>query len=139
MFKKAGITLLLILLVLIFYFSTKLIHFLDYPYFISEKEEVITVKYMAWACDCAEWTKLEDIEQYTDNQNDELSQRSIFIEAKNENIKLPSQYESIEYTIRLTGSFYINNGISRDYEMKTFEKPKQARVFRYSKFEVIKL
>lgn len=38
----------------------------------------------------------------------------------------------------LIGSYYKRKGISRDYEKSTNQKPEKAKIFRYTKIEVIK-
>jgi hypothetical protein len=113
--------------------------FFDYPYHLSEKEETIELMYVAWACDCAEWAKPSDVKQFSDNPGDTLSKLSIFIEAAQPELKIPEAYKigCCGNRIRFTGRFYMDKGIGRDYGIQ-FEKPDKARVFRYTKFELIK-
>ncbi|MFK7933296.1 MAG: hypothetical protein AB8G22_07290 [Saprospiraceae bacterium] len=101
--------------------------------------DTIEVTYIAWACACANWlpTKYLKTPNYetTDNSED-----CIFIEAENEELRIPDEYRLGGYgnRIKLIGQFYRDEGISRYYEQPTSQKPKIAKVFRYSKIEVIK-
>jgi hypothetical protein len=93
---------------------------------------------MGWACDCAEWALSEDIERYHDNDNDSLAFMSIFIEAEKPELILPDRYKIPNSNkIKFIGRFYKDWGISRDYD-KQFVTPDKARVFKYSKYELIK-
>jgi len=96
--------------------------------------------YMAWACDCAEWARPEDVGRYRDNPNDTLAKLSIFIEAAELSLKIPAEYKlgCCGNRIRFKGRFYKDKGIARDYEQKTPEKPELARVFRYSSYQIVK-
>lgn len=109
-----------------------------YPKDLSDKIDTIELSYMGWACDRAEWALQENIERYDGNINDSLAIMSIFIEAEKPELILPDRYKMpTSNKIRFIGRFYKDWGISRDYE-KQFVTPDKARVFRYSKYELIK-
>ncbi len=57
------------------------IYYSDYAIDLSDKEETVELMYMAWACDCAEWARPEDVNLYHDNSGDTLAKLSIFVEA----------------------------------------------------------
>lgn len=106
----------------------------DYSHSLSTQEEIIEVSLIQWACDCAEWKVLgEDIPV------DSLEHYSIFIESAHagKRIELAELDNNCwPVKLKLTGRFFLDNGISRDYEVM-FEKPRKARVFQYQSFEII--
>lgn len=111
---------------------------LDYPYNLSDKEEVIEVHYVNYACDCAQWIETKYSKSNPDYVTNEKD--CIYLESENPQLqeiedKFMEDYFSKK--LKLTGSFYTNKGLSRTYYSQ-FEKPDPARVFRYSKIEIIK-
>lgn len=114
------------------------ITFLDYPNKLSTKVEIIEVIYIDWACACANWLPTN----YTENPNYEITENAsdcIFLEADNDTIKITEIYKKGKQNLfRLSGKYYQDRGISRDYKKTTSEKPKRAKVFRYTKAELIK-
>ena len=104
---------------------------------LEEKEETIELTYIAWTCDCANWTSIEELKKYNpDNSDDSLAKISIFIEHADISQALP---DTIGYTgdiIKLTGKFYKEKGFPKDY--KSFENPDKARVFRYTSYKIVK-
>ncbi|MDX2070427.1 MAG: hypothetical protein SFV55_18515 [Haliscomenobacter sp.] len=112
--------------------------FLDHPFKLSATTEIIDVNYVNWACDCANFIETK----YAQNDpNYEVREEDcIFIEPANAKLKLPERYfkkDHFEKKLRLTGQFYLKKGIPRFYEQKTPKKPAAAKVFRYTKFEVV--
>lgn len=113
------------------------IAFYDYAWLPSEKRETIDVYYITWGCDCADFT------YYPLSGNDigSLPDDSVFfIESTNPTMQVDTGFYSSGHFskyLRLTGSFYTDKGISRDYELKTPIKPEHTRVFRYDKIEYI--
>ena len=111
----------------------------DYPDNLKKRIDTIEVTYVAWACACANWLPTEFLEDpnysSTDNADD-----CIYIEASNEKLKLPEEFELGGYNnrIRLIGSYYKEKGISRDYIQPTSQKPEKGKVFRYTEIEIIK-
>lgn len=110
------------------------ITFLDYPKNLSKKTETIELGYIDWACACANWLPKTNSETLDDT---EIVDNCIFIEADNKAVKI-SEENKKGHIIKLTGSFYKDEGISRDYVKQTSEKPKPAKVFKYTKAEIIK-
>ena len=114
--------------------------FLDRPTKLSSITETIEVNYINWACDCANFIETKYARK--DPSDEILEQDCIFIEPATPKLKLPERYfqkDHFEKRLRLTGQFYLKKGIPRFYEQKTPEKPAPARVFRYTKFEMVKL
>lgn len=110
----------------------------DYPNNIEKEIDTIEVTYIAWACACPNWVGADYIPE------NNLENLCFFIEAEKESNKLPEKYHTSflnekRMRIKLIGSFYKDKGISRDYIKSTSEKPEHARVFRYTKFEVLNL
>ena len=113
--------------------------FLDRPTKLSSITETIEVNYINWACDCANF--IETKYALNDPNYETREQDCIFIEPANAKLKLPERYfekDHFEKKLRLTGQVYLKKGIPRFYEQKTPEKPALARVFRYTKFEMVK-
>ncbi|GAB3515512.1 MAG TPA: hypothetical protein VGE24_12750 [Emticicia sp.] len=126
----SAIIALLLVCLLIYYFSFSKITFLDRPYFLSNKRETIEVGYVMWSCDCADFVETKN------HKSDDF----IFIEAADPSLIVPEEfYASGHFTrnLRLTGQFYKKEGVSRTYELKTPQKPEWARVFRYDKIEIV--
>jgi len=102
---------------------------------IENKEQVIELSYIAWACDCANWATLDDIRKYNDDSVDTLADRSIFIEPADTSLILPDTLGYNGDIIKFTGHFYKEKGYPKNY--RSGEKPDKARVFRYTRYQVI--
>lgn len=109
----------------------------EWAWHLSGRIDTIDVRPIYWACDCADYTyyqtPLADLDTIPEDG-------FFFVEASDPSLKVRDRRESNDpksaYNyIRLTGQFYTGLGISRTYELKTPEKPKSARVFRYDKIE----
>ncbi len=110
----------------------------DRPSNLNEKIETIEVLYMNWACDCPNFIETK---YYKNKPDYEVKEKDcIFIEPANSALKVPDSFYSndhFEKKLRLTGQFYQTEGIPKTYEQKTPEKPERAKVFHYSKLEII--
>ena len=112
----------------------------DYPKELNSKIDTIEVKYIAWACACANWLP----NKYFDIDNDKLSENAenycIFLESEKEDLKIPDEYcySDNNNRIRLIGNYYKDKGVSKDYMQSTSQKPDKAKVFKYSEIEIIK-
>ena len=108
----------------------------DRPWNLSGKEETIEVSYIRWACDCPNWIETK---YYKKNPEYEAkAEDCIFIEAANPDSAIPEDFDEHKYRLKLKGQFYIDQGISKDYSLKTPEKPQRAKVFRYESYELLK-
>ncbi|OQP60705.1 hypothetical protein A3860_32415 [Niastella vici] len=103
---------------------------------LEEKEQTLELSYIAWACDCANWATSEDIQKYNDTEEDALAEQSIFIEPADKSLILPDTLGYSMDIIKFTGHFYKKKGFPKEYSSQ--EKPDKARVFRYTKYQVIR-
>ncbi len=108
----------------------------DRPSDLSGKRETIEVYYINWACDCADFVET----RYSKKDPEIREEDCIFIEPANSDVEILESYYNeghFKKHLRLTGSFYLNEGIPTSYQTKTPEKPEKAKVFRYDKVEYI--
>jgi hypothetical protein len=105
------------------------------PNQLEEKEQTIELTYIAWACDCANWATAEDIEKYNYN-SDTMAAHCIFIDPADTSLLLPERAGIVGQYIRFTGRFYTEKGIPASFEYGDV-KPGKARIFRYTKYEVL--
>lgn len=99
---------------------------------LEKNTRTIELNYVAWACDCANWTMVEDMGIFS---GDSLADRSIFIEPASKELILPDTLGYNNDLIKFTGQFYNEKGIPKGYKpIQTVEK---ASVFRYTKYEVL--
>jgi len=122
---------------------------------LSNKIETIEVVHLPWACDsskfllptsfnltsynefdCARWVTPEDISRYEDKANDSLRHLSFFLEPADSSLTIPDTIEFNNDAIRVTGQFYLKKGFPKGH--KPLHTPDSARVFRYSKFIILK-
>ncbi len=96
----------------------------------------LELHYITWACDCANWATAEDEEKYANNENDSLAARSIFVEPSDSSLILPDTLGYNSDVIKFTGRFYAKRSYPQGY--RSFENPDKARVFRYTKYVVVK-
>ena len=73
---------------------------------------------------------------YSENIDDSLAKRCIFIEPANEQITLPDTIGYGNDVVRFTGQYYDKKGFPKDYDF--FGEPEKARVFRFTKYEILK-
>ncbi|MBK9454001.1 MAG: hypothetical protein IPN95_32320 [Bacteroidetes bacterium] len=110
----------------------------DPPQQLSGKQETLEVTYIHWACACANYL---DVKHFQDHPNEEVKDTDcFFIEPANANIVVPESFENEDYwdcNLRLTGQFYLDQGIPESYVSPTPETPERARVFRYEAFELV--
>jgi hypothetical protein len=93
------------------------------------------LEYILWGCACANWITSADRIRYDTNG---LADHCIFIEPANNNLKLPdSTFQFDKENIKVTGQFYVR----KDYPKGTIESEEhldKARVFRFTKIEIVK-
>ena len=102
---------------------------------IEKKEQTIALSYITWACDCANWATIDDIRKYSDSDGDTLADRSIFIEPADPSLILPVTLGYNGDLVKFTGHFYKEKGFPKGYSSD--ENPDKARVFRYTKYQII--
>ena len=90
--------------------------------------------YIAWACECANWATKNDIEKYQDSE-DKLAEKCVFIEPKNDNVKIPDSLIRNNTLILFKGNFYKDKGFPKGFESE--QNPEEAKVFRYYEYKII--
>lgn len=103
---------------------------------LSGNTETIELSYIAWGCECANWSTDNDQIKYKEDL-DTLAHNSIFIEPTSNSVKLPDTLSYNGTLIKFTGQFYKERGFPENY-YKSEQNPESSRVFRYSKYEVMK-
>jgi len=103
---------------------------------LEEKEETIELTYIAWACACANWAPIEEIEKHPGISGDSLADLCIYIEHADKSPALPDTICASGDIIKLTGKFYKEKGLPKD--VRLIENPDKARVFRYTNYEIVK-
>jgi hypothetical protein len=79
---------------------------------------------------------ISDVIKYAAITIDSLKYFSIFIEPADSSLILPNSIEFFNDEVRLTGQFYKDKGFPKsDKSQKPFDS---ARVFRYTKYEILK-
>jgi hypothetical protein len=109
---------------------------LDRPLFLSNDKEIIVATYVDWMCNCANFV---DTTKYKSNPVSEpRGDDYFFIEPANPDMAWDRDYFIKNMYVRLTGQFYVDRGIPREYGLGPMEdKPDHARVFRFDKIEYI--
>ncbi|WP_114237548.1 hypothetical protein [Paracnuella aquatica] len=108
-----------------------------HPTYTDELEDTvrtIDLSYVAWACQCANWVKASEHEQYQESGG--LAERSMFVEPADSTLTLA---DTIGYTgdvIRFTGQFYKDKGYPKNYPITEMD-PDKAKVFRYTKYKIL--
>jgi hypothetical protein len=101
---------------------------------LEDTIRTLDLSYVAWSCQCANWILESEHEKY--QLSGRLAERTMFIEPADSNLNLP---DTIGYTgdvIRYTGQFYEDKGYPKNYPV-TEMNPEKARVFRYTKYEIL--
>ena len=116
------------------------IYFIDYANKLTAKRDTLTLSYTNWACACANWLPKEELDSSKILDDIYFEKLHIYIEAKNYECRIPDKFIGSGYgnQIKVYGSYYTEQGISRDYSRPTSEFPDYARVFQYDSFEIIK-
>lgn len=104
---------------------------------LSGKTETIEFYYIMWACECANWATLADIDKYDGDSRDELSEHCVFVEPASKSLTLPDTLGYSGDIIQFTGQYYIDKGYPNNY-VRSEQQVDKARVFRYTSFKVIK-
>jgi hypothetical protein len=89
--------------------------------------------YIAWGCACANWVTPADFKKYQDHK---LAEHCIFIEAANNDLELPMYFDPVRHFIRVRGQFYVKPDYPKG-TVKNEEELDKAKVFRYTKIEVL--
>ncbi|MBV9986521.1 MAG: hypothetical protein JO301_02510 [Chitinophagaceae bacterium] len=101
---------------------------------LSGKIQVLDLNYIVWGCACANWITPEDFSKYQDSK---LKDHCIFIEPAADSLELPIYFEASRHKIRVQGQFHDALGYPKG-TYKSEEPLEKARVFNYTKIEVIR-
>ena len=117
-----------------YYNST--VTFLDRPFFLSGNNVTIVASRVDWMCNCANFV---DTTTYKTNPVTEPADNDyFFIEAAQPGQHWDRNHFAKNKYIRLTGQFYIDKGLPKEYELGQLEeKPDHARVFKFDKIEYL--
>jgi hypothetical protein len=104
---------------------------------LSDKTETVEFHYIMWACECANWATLADINKYENDSTDRLSVHCVFVEPANKSLTLPDTLGYSGDIVRFTGQYYVDKGYPNDY-VQGEQQVDKAKVFRYTSFKIIK-
>ncbi len=102
---------------------------------LDDKIETVELHYITWACDCANWATIDDINKY--NDADKLASHCIFIEPANKSLILSDTLGFNGDRIQFTGQYYKNVGYPKDF-FTIEEHVDKAKILRYTSFKIIK-
>ncbi len=101
---------------------------------LTNKVENLEVEYTVWGCACPQWI------QSKDNANNDTTKNYLklhfYIEPADKSLELPIYFDAFRHRLKITGQFYQR----KDYPQGTIEMEEpmpKAKVFRYSKIEII--
>ncbi len=102
---------------------------------LTNKIEKLEVQYTVWGCACPQWINIKD----TIKQNNEKTKYidfHFYLEPADKSLELPIYFDPIRHFVKVEGQFYEK----KDYPQGTIEMEEpmpKAKVFRYSKYEII--
>ena len=102
---------------------------------MNSKIETVDFHYIMWACECANWATLTDIEKYQDTGK--LSDHCVFVEPADSSIILPDTLGYSGDIVQFKGQYYVDKSYPKDY-VKGEQQVDKAKVFRYTSFKIIK-
>jgi hypothetical protein len=108
----------------------------DRPFFLSDNKVTIVATHVDWMCNCANFV---DTTNYQQNPVTEPGHNDYFFI---EPAQLGQDWDRGHFIknryVRLTGRFYIDKGLPREYELGHMEdKPDHARVFKFDRIEYL--
>jgi hypothetical protein len=101
---------------------------------LTDKVENLEISYHIIGCACPNWIRTKD-EGSTDT-NKTFKDFYFYIEPAHDSLEIPNYFEPYRHYVKVKGRFYERE----DYPQGTIEMEEpmpKAKVFRYSKFEVI--
>lgn len=101
---------------------------------LTGKIENLEIEYTVWGCACPNWIQAKD------NINNDTTKNFLklhfYIEPANNSLELPIYFDAFRHSLKVSGQFYERENYSQGtIEME--EKMPKAKVFRYTKLEVI--
>jgi hypothetical protein len=100
---------------------------------LNAKTETLVLNYIVWGCACANWMEIADFRKFEDNQ---LADHCIFIEPAHDSLQLPNYFDPSRHSLKVIGQFYTKPDYPKG-TVQTEERLEKAKVFRYTKIEVI--
>lgn len=100
----------------------------------GQKPETVQLYYMMYACECAQWADVRDLDKYDD---DTLEFLTVYIEPLYDSVRLPDSLGRMGNIVEFTGNFYPDKGYPKGWS--TEQPADEARVFRYEAYRVVKL
>lgn len=101
---------------------------------LTEKIEDLEIEYTVWGCACPNWIRTKD------NKNDDTANNYLslhfYIEPSDKSLELPIYFDASINKLKLTGQFYEREDYPQG-TLQTEEPMPKAKVFRYTKIEVI--
>jgi hypothetical protein len=101
---------------------------------LEVKSQTVRLRYIAWACACANWVNTDDTTEY--KNQDSLADHCVFVEPADSTVALPDTLGYSGDIIEFTGQFYKNKGYPKGY-VKMEEPLDSAKVFRYMGYKII--
>jgi len=101
---------------------------------LTDKVENLEIEYTVWGCACPNWIQTKDNINIDTTKN--FLKLHFYIEPANKTLELPIYFDAFRHRIKISGQFYERE----DYPKGTVEMEEpmpKAKVFRYSKIEVI--
>jgi hypothetical protein len=101
---------------------------------LTDKIENLEIEYTVWGCACPNWIQTKDNNDSDTTKN--YLNLHFYIEPSDKKLKLPIYFDAFRHIVKLQGQFYERE----DYPQGTIEmeeKMPKAKVFRYTKFEII--
>jgi hypothetical protein len=101
---------------------------------LTDKIENLEIEYTVWGCACPNWIQTKDNEKNDTTKS--FLKLHFYIEPLNKSLELPIYFDAFRHRLKITGQFYERE----DYPQGTIEmeeKMPKAKVFRYSKLEII--
>jgi len=99
---------------------------------LTGKIESLELNYLVWGCACANWITDADYEKY----QGKIAEHCIFIEPANETLVFPINFDPVKHKIKVKGQFYSEPDYPQG-TIQTEEQLEKAKVFRYTKLEVV--
>lgn len=102
---------------------------------LIDKVKKLEVQYTVWGCACPQWIKTKDSIQQNNEKTNYIDYH-FYLEPADETLELPIYFDAFRHRLKVTGQFYERE----DYPQGTIEMEEpmpKAKVFRYTKFELI--
>jgi hypothetical protein len=103
---------------------------------LDQRIYTLKIQRIQFSCDCADWATVENARKYNKQHTDDDHDIFMFLEPADKQLRLPDTVGYQGDIVQVTGQFYTKNTYPRGYD--TEESVDKGRVFRYTKFKVLK-